>query len=84
MDWKALVMGMLLGCLLLFVMGARSAPVASTPEVETGRYALYIDKNVKGQPVWTIFDTTEGEAKIFEQGTVRRVSFAENTVEELK
>ncbi len=84
MDWKALAMGMLLGCLLLFAMGARRAPVASEPESGIGRYELYIDKNIKGQPVWTIFDTMEGEAKVFEQGTVRRVSFADNTVEELK
>ncbi len=85
MDWKALVMGMLLAVVLLFSMGARkSTPVESTSESEVGRYELHMDKNVKGQPVWTIFDTMEGEAKVFEQGTVRRVSFKDNIVEDLK
>ncbi len=82
MDWKTLAIGMLLGVLLLLSMGARRE---SAPDpVEVGRYKLYMDKNVMGKDVWTIFDSAQGEAKVFVEGTVRRVSYEENRVEEIK
>ncbi len=82
MDWKALALGMALGALLLMSMGARKGSEAQP--AETGRFELQIGKNAMGKDVWTIFDSAEGEARIFVEDTVRRVSYAENRVEELK
>lgn len=82
MDWKALVVGLLLGTLLLLSMGAQRGSVAE--QSSGGRYELHIAKDSKGKDVWTIFDTAEGEAKVFVDDTVRRISFTENRVEELK
>lgn len=83
MDWKALVVGILLGTLLLLSMGAQHrASQNETPEI--GRFELFTGKNAMGKDVWTIFDTARGEAKVFVEDTVRRVSFEENRVEEVK
>lgn len=82
MDWKALAFGVALGALLLMNMGARRESEEEPSEV--GRYELHIGKNALGKDVWTIFDSAQGEAKVFVEDTVRRVSFTENRVEELK
>lgn len=82
MDWKALALGIALGALLLMSMGARKG--SQEPDTEAGRFELHIGKNALGKEVWTIFDSTQGEAKVFVENTVRRVSYAENRVEELK
>lgn len=82
MDWKALALGIALGALLLMSMGARKGSEAQP--AEAGRFELHIGKNALGKKVWTIFDSAEGEAKVFVEDTVRRVSYAENRVEELK
>lgn len=82
MDWKALALGIALGALLLMSMGARKG--SEEQAAEAGRYELHIDKNATGKTVWTIFDSAEGEAKVFVEDRVRRVSYAEDRVEELK
>lgn len=82
MDWKALALGIALGALLLMNMGARKG--SEEQQNENGRYELQIGKNALGKDVWTIFDTAEGEAKVFVEDRVRRVSYSENRVEELK
>lgn len=82
MDFKALVIGILLAALLLMSMGARRSSEAPAPQ--EGRYQLFTSKNAMGKDVWTIFDTAEGEAKVFIEDTVRRISYAENRIEEVK
>lgn len=82
MDWKALALGIALGALLLMSMGARKE--SQEQAEDTGRFELHIGKNAMGKDVWTIFDSAQGEAKVFVENTVRRVSYAENRVEELK
>ncbi len=87
MDLKSVLIGLICGCSLLLLLGARPAPQpapVSDMQSEIGRYQLTTQKTVQGTDYWTIFDTVEGVAKIFKDGSVHVVSFPENVSEKLK
>ncbi len=85
MDLKSVLLGLILGCCLLLLLGARNAPQpAPTMGAEIGRYQLVTQKTVQGVEYWTIFDTSEGVAKVFKDDSVHVISFPENVSEKLK
>lgn len=86
MRWKDFLIGLLLGLMLLFLLGAKKykAPAAQSSQNNTGRYALTIDKTAQGKDYWTIMDQQTGVAKVFRDGSVFRVSFPDEVVQEVK